>query len=134
VYIYFFSRKSTARTTHPILTHDGSIDAVWSKEVPFGVRMITIYLLGSAAPKTANCSAVHCAAVVTFLMINNFLLFLQDYTFHENNGLLDQPDPFGAGKEKLDSGDIPGAVLLFEAAVQKNHQHAEVSSIVFVLL
>ena len=55
------------------------------------------------------------------------LCVLQDYTFRENNTLLDHPDPFNAGKEKLKAGDIPGSVLLFEAAVQKNPEHVEVA-------
>jgi len=29
-------------------------DAVWSKEVPFGVRIMTNYLLGSVVSKTVN--------------------------------------------------------------------------------
>jgi len=29
----------TAKTAEPILTHDGSYDAVSAKEVPFGVSM-----------------------------------------------------------------------------------------------
>jgi len=37
IYIYtIFFHRSTAQTTHLILTHDGSNDAVWSKEVPIG--------------------------------------------------------------------------------------------------
>jgi len=32
----FFLSSSTAKTTKPILTHDGSYDAVSRKEVPFG--------------------------------------------------------------------------------------------------
>lgn len=59
-----------------------------------------------------------------------FCLCTQDYRFHENNSLLSHEDAFGAGKERLNSGDIPGAVLLFEAAVQTNPRHAEVPTII----
>jgi len=43
-----------ARTTHPILTHDSSKDAVWAEEVPFWDIMMTIYLLGVSSPKNRH--------------------------------------------------------------------------------
>lgn len=47
-------------------------------------------------------------------------IFKNDYIFDDTNPLKDNfEDPLSEGIKKLEQGDIPSAVLLFEAAVQK---------------
>jgi len=48
LYIGLYLFSSTGSQPEPCirLMHDGSDDTVWFKEVPFGIRMMIIYLLG----------------------------------------------------------------------------------------
>ncbi|CAG4988539.1 unnamed protein product [Parnassius apollo] len=49
----------------------------------------------------------------------------EEYSFTEGNVMLENKSAFELGKEKLKMGDIPGAVLCFEAAVQQQPTSAE---------
>jgi hypothetical protein len=53
-YLFLFLYASTAQTIQPISTHDGSNDAVWSKEVPFGGGNDVKLFLGVEIPKNPN--------------------------------------------------------------------------------
>lgn len=49
----------------------------------------------------------------------------KEYTFTEGNVMLENKSALEIGKEKLKMGDIPGAVLCFEAAAQQQPDSAE---------
>jgi hypothetical protein len=49
-----------------------------------------------------------------------------EYQFIKENSLIDHSHPFEEGLKRMAAHDIVNAVLLFEAAVQKKADHAEV--------
>lgn len=54
------------------------------------------------------------------------MLFSQTYEFNSDNPFQDLENPFQEGLKRMRLGDLPNAVLLFEAAVQKDDKHIEV--------
>ncbi|KAI5632741.1 tetratricopeptide repeat domain-containing protein [Phthorimaea operculella] len=49
----------------------------------------------------------------------------EEYNFTEGNAMLENKSALDIGKERLKMGDVPGAVLCFEAAVQQQPESAE---------
>ncbi|KAJ1523055.1 hypothetical protein ONE63_002182 [Megalurothrips usitatus] len=49
---------------------------------------------------------------------------VKEYKFETENPMRDTEDPFEEGKRRLEQGDIPSAVLCFEAACQANSENA----------
>lgn len=49
----------------------------------------------------------------------------KEYSFHEENPMLNLPHALEEGKKRLEAGDLPGAVLCFEAAVKQDTNNAE---------
>lgn len=49
----------------------------------------------------------------------------QEYEFNEENSMQNVPNPLDKGKELLERGDLPGAVLCFEAAAKQDPTCAE---------
>ncbi|CAK9812427.1 Peroxisomal targeting signal 1 receptor [Anthophora plagiata] len=49
----------------------------------------------------------------------------KDYEFHEENPMKNLPDALEEGKKRLEAGDLPSAILCFEAAVQQDENNTE---------
>ncbi|XP_017766590.1 PREDICTED: peroxisomal targeting signal 1 receptor isoform X2 [Eufriesea mexicana] len=49
----------------------------------------------------------------------------KDYEFHEENPMKSLPNALEEGKKRLEAGDLPSAILCFEAAVQQDENNSE---------
>jgi peroxin-5 len=56
---------------------------------------------------------------------DNFYDPFKEYTFSEENPMSNLSNPLEEGKKRLKSGDLPGAVLCFEAAVNQDSKNTE---------
>jgi peroxin-5 len=53
------------------------------------------------------------------------MVMLQEYHFEADNPVKDNKSALEEGKRKLEAGDLPSAVLYFEAAVQQDQTNSE---------
>jgi len=51
--------------------------------------------------------------------------FNKEYDFSETNPMKDLPNTLAEGKKRLEAGDLPSAVLCFEAAAQQDENNIE---------
>ncbi len=58
--------------------------------------------------------------------MSEFSQSLPDYSFTLDNPLLDMSDPLAEGLKRRQEGDLPSAVLLFEAEVQARPDSVQV--------
>ncbi len=58
--------------------------------------------------------------------MSEFSQSLPDYSFTPDNPLLDMSDPLAEGLKRRQEGDLPSAVLLFEAEVQARPDSVQV--------
>ncbi|CAD1480983.1 unnamed protein product, partial [Heterotrigona itama] len=49
----------------------------------------------------------------------------KDYEFHEENPMKNLPNALEEGKKRLAAGDLPSAILCFEAAIQQDEKNSE---------
>ncbi|XP_076180985.1 peroxisomal biogenesis factor 5 isoform X2 [Ptiloglossa arizonensis] len=56
---------------------------------------------------------------------NTFYDPFKEYEFHEENSMKNVPNALEEGKKRLEAGDLPSAILCFEAAVQQNGDNPE---------
>ena len=74
---------------------------------------------------------LHAETVSLLVLITRFL-HTQEYKFTEENPFKELPDTFAEGLKRIKLGDLANAVLLFEAAVQRDSSHVEVKSDLFI--
>ncbi|KAJ8681691.1 hypothetical protein QAD02_017483 [Eretmocerus hayati] len=57
--------------------------------------------------------------------MENYYDPFKEYSFNEENPMTNLSNPLEEGKRRLESGDLPGAVLCFEAAAKQDPQNPE---------
>lgn len=98
-----------------------------------GNVQVRLLLLIASEVVTINSNLNHLVYRETHPWLTESQQEVTEYSFHDDNPLLDVTDPLSEGLKKRAEGDLPSAVLFFEAEVQARPDSVQVSQCVLCM-